>query len=197
MIESFNPLPPPKRGETPTKWRFSGDGYRVSIHSPRRSEGRLILANHVIVQHEFQSTPPAEARGDDRRRTPIKCNRKLFQSTPPAEARGDCRQTKVRRSHQAVSIHSPRRSEGRHPVRRTSPAVIRSFNPLPPPKRGETRVAQTDRRARTSFNPLPPPKRGETLDLPWFAIPIEVSIHSPRRSEGRRRRQPRPMRHRP
>ena len=60
---------------------------------------------------EFQSTPPAEARGD---LAPALTSTWVteFQSTPPAEARGDARlgfpdQVGV------VSIHSPRRSEGR------------------------------------------------------------------------------------
>ena len=39
---------------------------KVSIHSPRRSEGRLALwsCSFLGVPVEFQSTPPAEARGD-------------------------------------------------------------------------------------------------------------------------------------
>ena len=61
----------------------------------------------------FQSTPPAEARGDfflllDFIMLPF-----LFQSTPPAEARGDLRAMCARRGLSYVSIHSPRRSEGR------------------------------------------------------------------------------------
>ena len=39
------------------------------------------------------------------------------------------------------------------------------FNPLPPPKRGETipAVPGATACAEMSFNPLPPPKRGETF----------------------------------
>ncbi len=62
----FNPLPPPKRRETPDR-----RGYHrrngVSIHSPRRSGGRH--AHEARVEqglHLFQSTPPAEAEGDGR-----------------------------------------------------------------------------------------------------------------------------------
>ena len=65
---------------------------------------------------QFQSTPPAEARGD----TFVEVDRsrlRRFQSTPPAEARGDV---------------PPRR-------RLALIGTIESFNPLPPPKRGETR----------------------------------------------------------
>ena len=36
-----------------------------------------------------------------------------------------------------------------------------------------------------SFNPLPPPKRGETPSGPPPVAGVGVSIHSPRRSEGR------------
>ena len=60
----------------------------------------------------FQSTPPAEARGDALTLTAQRLS-KQFQSTPPAEARGD---VGVARSLQRPEC----------------------FNPLPPPKRGET-----------------------------------------------------------
>ena len=90
----------------------------VSIHSPRRSEGRLYAV--AVFEHPagkmFQSTPPAEARGDvpprgwgslaessrvsihspppKRGETPLDSHtgnrtESEFQSTPPAEARGD------------------------------------------------------------------------------------------------------------
>ena len=84
----------------------------------------------------------------------------MFQSTPPAEARGDV--------------------DGGRVVYK-----LGRFNPLPPPKRGETSArgvvggsfafqstppaeARGDLRAigrrqdAKCFNPLPPPKRGET-----------------------------------
>ena len=100
----------------------------------------------------FQSTPPAEARGDDARdgcrvirrggtgfnplpppkrgetrrgRAPDRGAIGEFQSTPPAEARGDGGY-ESERFH-----HSPRRSERVF-------LSTESFNPLPPPKRGET-----------------------------------------------------------
>ena len=50
-----------------------------------------------------------------------------------------------------VSIHSPRRSEGR-------PVAGPRFNPLPPPKQ----CLATWMMCSGGFNPLPPPKRGET-----------------------------------
>ena len=91
----FNPLPPPKRGETcfsicRPRQRIT-EGFQstppaeakgdfpwlsfvptvavrsVSIHSPRRSEGRLHSSpsEGIRIALKFQSTPPAEARGDD------------------------------------------------------------------------------------------------------------------------------------
>ncbi len=83
------------------------------------------------------------------------------------------------------------------------------FNPLPSPKRGETRYCSIIRRAQPRFNPLPSPKRGETASFVpvWDNIPFQsaplteargdhlspgtsyhstsVSIRSPHRSEGR------------
>ena len=43
-----------------------------------------------MLRQWFQSTPPAEARGDDRWRKQAALLEE-FQSTPPAEARGDPR----------------------------------------------------------------------------------------------------------
>ena len=109
-----------------------------------------------------------------------------FQSTPPAEARGDHGQDCDRRGHQRVSIHSPRRSEGRR-VRRALQAGEVRFQSTPPAEaRGDLRSACTWRWSCAGFNPLPPPKRGETCPVDPPAIEdTKVSIHSPRRSEGR------------
>ena len=63
---------------------------RVSIRSPRRSEGRFhrqAEGNPIITM--FQSAPPAEARGDRQGDFLIILPVKGFQSAPPAEARGD------------------------------------------------------------------------------------------------------------
>ena len=66
VIDGFNPLPPPKRGETSGSRTLPGVNRPVSIHSPRRSEGRLIIpmVSKGAERSKFQSTPPAEARGD-------------------------------------------------------------------------------------------------------------------------------------
>ena len=60
----FNPLPPPKRGET-ERGEIDRLLIIVSIHSPRRSEGRPSRLKSFSEGQTFQSTPPAEARGDD------------------------------------------------------------------------------------------------------------------------------------
>ena len=84
----FNPLPPPKRGETWARFEVDDVPAQVSIHSPRRSEGRLGEEETTYWLVQFQSTPPAEARGDLAEH-PGDDRLSGFQSTPPAEARGD------------------------------------------------------------------------------------------------------------
>ena len=108
----------------------------VSIHSPRRSEGRREVPDLRLVAIAFQSTPPAEARGD-------------VSDSVASESHASC------------------------------------FNPLPPPKRGETSPSRLSAFNINGFNPLPPPKRGETSDGRGERCGDPVSIHSPRRSEGR------------
>ena len=134
----------------------------------------------------------------------------LFQSTPPAEARGDLPESVTVASPVKVSIHSPRRSEGRQLVSRTRSSRSTSFNPLPPPKRGETdrhrnggqlkefqstppAEARGDVDPRDSprrirrFQSTPPAEaRGDGVRNGPSASALSVSIHSPRRSEGRR-----------
>ena len=86
----------------------------VSIHSPRRSEGRL--------EAEFL---------DDQ--SPV------FQSTPPAEARGDAGELWLPGTADGVSIHSPRRSEGDRSS--SDPArIVSVFQSTPPAEaRGDIR----------------------------------------------------------
>ena len=135
---------------------------------------------------EFQSTPPAEARGDCDSRPGVFARRQ-FQSTPPAEARGDKSDEQREKDRKSFNpLPPPKRGETlRSIVRRC--VFDASFNPLPPPKRGETHrlvealwlaefqstppaEARGDLNVSgtpstvTSFNPLPPPKRGETSD---------------------------------
>ena len=96
--------------------------FEVSIHSPRRSEGRpqSKIAPLAVTEVSIHSPRRSEGRPGDRDRVSRVYG---FQSTPPAEARGDCL------------------------VRRSLPPAL-SFNPLPPPKRGETalRVSVEERK---------------------------------------------------
>ena len=97
------------------------------------------------IQMEFQSTPPAEARGDARLSKERDAAQE-FQSTPPAEARGDS-------------------------LKWSGSGYFRSFNPLPPPKRRPRRDA-CHWRINRGFNPLPPPKRGETIGLELISMAL-------------------------
>ena len=174
IIRSFNPLPPPKRGETtilPVVRRCWVT--EVSIHSPRRSEGRPAVPAPYkpgTLRKEFQSTPPAEARGDTACRAAGTACLPCFNPLPPPK-----------RGETLDGTGKPRR-----------PAIETCFNPLPPPKRGETCGTESaeSRAIDDCFNPLPPPKRGETWGSDRrsalrLAHVHGVSIHSPRRSEGR------------
>ena len=185
-LRCFNPLPPPKRGETSAVGAVGATAKRVSIHSPRRSEGRLLLAVHSGTTKRGVSIH-SPRRSEGRRRShgspgkgdtgfnPLPPPKRgetcdvdsefvhlgQFQSTPPAEARGDAVVPR-RAADTLVSIHSPRRSEGRHGRWREGCAGARGFNPLPPPKRGEICRPEPSALGMCCFNPLPPPKRGET-----------------------------------
>ena len=156
--------------------------------SPRRSEGRPLERTVLVTLKRFQSTPPAEARGDGRILRRGDVSQMGFQSTPPAEARGDGLGSAASwKCCHEVSIHSPRRSEGRPALPLREAVDTSRFNPLPPPKRGETtRTRPACAISIRGFNPLPPPKRGETWRTRRECQHVwKVSIHSPRRSEGR------------
>ena len=111
---SFNPLPPPKRGETGARTVVI-DSLGVSIHSPRRSEGRHVAAISLTAASVFQSTPPAEARGDRRFRM-VGPRGLSFNPLPPPK-RGETCPVRPDVLGRVVSIHSPRRSEGRQASR--------------------------------------------------------------------------------
>ena len=107
----FNPLPSPKQGETSYRHhrRHFGD---VSIRSPHRSKGRQVESKAKDVQHEFQSAPLTEARGDRKERTPVT----VVTGFNP--------------------LPSPKQGETLHRARGTH--LSARFNPLPSPKQGET-----------------------------------------------------------
>ena len=129
----------------------------VSIHSPRRSEGRLSKIAPNSVTNSFQSTPPAEARGDGAEKVDLYVDEE-FQSTPPAEARGDM-------------------------MLRPTWDLLLSFNPLPPPKRGETPGVQK-KSVGSTFQSTPPPKRGETVSRQSLSPALECfNTPPPKRGE--------------
>ena len=220
----FNPLPPPKRGETWDQCGLIGmtsNGFQSTPPAEARGDLRLGLNSHGRGVAGVSIHSPAEARGDLGEIRPHFCVASNgFQSTPPPK-RGETHHT-ARYSTVAapnrVSIHSPRRSEGRPLAWAAMISCTNwSFNPLPPPKRGETlpgcgngtwtafqstppaeargdspsRLSRLGGAISVSFNPLPPPKRGETVSknpgrTRTRYMHRRVSIHSPRRSEGRR-----------
>ena len=94
---SFNPLPPPKRGET-------------AAHTEVETEK---------FNHTFQSTPPAEARGDRESRALLGVDRAVSIHSP-RRSEGRLRGSSAPDGDSGVSIHSPRRSEGRPKTRMQS-----------------------------------------------------------------------------
>ena len=180
----FQSTPPAEaRGDAVEIELPSVDASHVSIHSPRRSEGRRSIngASGSAGSFGFQSTPPAEARGD----AALRANASMvgcFNPLPPPK-RGETPRP-FRRAAPGSSFNPlPRRSEGRL----FSFSCLRArqgFNPLPPPKRGETLSPSRALRARQGFNPLPPPKRGETRVLAVHQTTQRVSIHSPAEARG-------------
>ena len=227
-------LPAEARGDSPRAAGHHEIIHVVSIHSPRRSEGRPTLQiEKVLPPKWFQSTLPAEARGDLNDASVGVQVEVMFQSTLPAEARGDAYSYARLGSRSCFNpLSPPKRGETRP---KTSVLCLRlsRFNPLSPPKRGETIASLrnapalakfqstlpaeargdsstgTIRNIRRCFNPLSPPKRGETGNRHQAPVwtfcfnPLSppkrgetrveagrrerlvVSIHSPRRSEGR------------
>ena len=141
---------------------FTESEIPVSIRSPRRSEGRFPqLRGAAGDPAEFQSAPPAEARGDHGQGRRGDSGPRSFNPLPPPK-RGEIVESSPEiASWIMVSIRSPRRSEGRSACRKLTPAEAWSFNPLPPPKRGEIYPVESILAVRICFNPLPPPKRGE------------------------------------
>ena len=160
---SFNPLPPPKRGET--KWWTEFLQMDLSFNPlppPKRGETFRPRRRGVLIRPEFQSTPPAEARGDGANDVSIHSPRRS----------DSLRRVTISQllERAEVSIHSPRRSEGRREFQSTRPIVARDAGAkaLPPPKRGEQR--------RVSIHS---PRRSE--GRPRKQRATRVSIHSPRR----------------
>ena len=116
---------------------------------------------------EFQSTPPAEARGDSSLIV-IANTPSGFQFTPPAEARGDTAYGSRHAHADGVSIHSPRRSEGRQLAERIA-EYIREFQSTPPAEARGDPASLGDSRYGYSFQSTPPAEaRGDnSLSRRW------------------------------
>ena len=156
----FNPLPPPKRGET-QRIKCPVAYVVVSIRSPRRNEGRLTWSaagsGYKVVS--IRSPRRNEGRLGHWIRLPIMLT--SFNPLPPPK-RGETRIRNNNLLRCMVSIRSPRRNEGRHT--RTStilPLVV--FQSAPPAETRGDRPQYTYPAPYLCFNPLPPPKRGETV----------------------------------
>ena len=72
----------------------------------------------------FQSTPPAEARGDFEWSRAM-CAELVVSIHSPPPKRGETRRCHVELLNDGVSIHSPRRSEGRPHADGNAPSAYR------------------------------------------------------------------------
>ena len=139
----------------------------IAIRSPHRSKGRL-GPQSTIAGRLFQSAPLTEARGD-RVRSNLVGVEAGFQSAPLTEARGDrAIAPEVITTLFLVSIRSPHRSKGRRPVPHADLTDNRyefQSAPLTEARGDQSRPENSATRSRLSFNPLPSPKQGETRIL--------------------------------
>ena len=155
----------------------------VSIRSPHRSKGRLVVFVVAILIALFQSAPLTEARGDlavfgwfffayvsirsphRSKGRPCRFWLVLFRlcfNPLPSPKQGETffppPSLKIRDGFQSAPLTEARGDSlgaGRCAGRR-------GFNPLPSPKQGETGKSSSSSSPGTGFNPLPSPKQGET-----------------------------------
>ena len=138
--------------------------FSVSIRSPRRNEGRQ--SRHCVS---------------------VACQPGSFNPLPPSK-RGETHMGRLFAVHLRVSIRSPRRNEGRLVAYTAAADEYVEFQSAPPVEtRGDARRCVNPPASSLGFNPLPPSKRGETKVPIPLLFPSEVSIRSPRRNEGRPR----------
>ena len=124
-LQSFNPLPSPKQGET-EGGELSQYGMHVSIRSPHRSKGRLLPARGIGQWPQVSIRSPHRSKGrpgqgvrlcegvrvsirsphrSKGRRSQVEPQgvRRKFQSAPLTEARGDagcCNQRNTKKLHE-------------------------------------------------------------------------------------------------
>ena len=140
VLQSFNPLPPPKRGE---------------MHRASKKYWDI---------RKFQSAPPAEARGDPSN-TEGKVRAAQFQSAPPAEARGDWNWRASWEPVRIVSIRSPRRSEGR--CRRVALDQVGGRVSIRSPRRSEGRYHHPEHTSGCLGVSIRSPRRSEGRCAAW------------------------------
>ena len=151
----------PRRSEGRTARALVGLSLEeVFNHSPRRSEGRLASLRNAPALAKFQSTPPAEARETTHLAPPELSNNVSIHSPRRSEGRRPVRARA--RGCPRVSIHSPRRSEGR-PVTAPVFAASAKFQSTPPAEaRGDDREERKTI-AHVKFQSTPPAEaRGDS-----------------------------------
>ncbi len=108
-----------------------------------------------------------------------------FQSTPPAEAEGDDGISAELLARLFVSIHSPRRSGGRRKTRPGAEWVVEFQSTPPAEAEGDWSMARVPL-PKFVFQSTPPAEaEGDLGKVLEAGLRLPVSIHSPRRSGGR------------
>ena len=184
--EMFQSAPPAEARGDAVFIGSTGDSFKVSIRSPRRSEGRSEdRRRRCLLTGCFNPLPPPK-RGEI---APARLLRVVgcgFNPLPPPK-RGEIENASdIRYFWESFNpLPPPKRGEIRSLV--DSFAGTMTFQSAPPAEaRGDSNVVHVNTGPVRSFNPLPPPKRGE-IGVPWHTQRHKeyVSIRSPRRSEGR------------
>ena len=203
----FNPLPSPKRGETPVDSSEACQWCAFQSAPLTEARGDVEALPSLVGQDLFQSAPLTEARGDSA--NPAEHATLTGFNPLPSPKRGETLYPTNKDMKVVVSIRSPHRSEGRPPSSSSGYRLRPGFNPLPSPKRGETvREAEIPafrerfqsaplteargdhpkaplHRSSDGFNPLPSPKRGETgvIGQPVSLLRGFNPLPSPKRGE--------------
>ena len=88
----------------------------VSIRSPHRSKGRHVAMGHISSENVSFNPLPSPKQGETGDKVKSPDTRMRFQSAPLTEARGDAFWGILVVPPFVVSIRSPHRSKGRHPI---------------------------------------------------------------------------------
>ena len=131
-LRTFQSTPPAEaRGRRCVKG-WIPDGKEVSIHSPRRSEGRRGRRRaHATPFESFNPLPPPK-RGETLAHTRAEQSSQTFQSTPPAEARGDIQLVTITRTHIEFQSTPPAEARGDSVIVSDAPLLAEVFQSTPP-----------------------------------------------------------------